>query len=453
MGIYKTGTPTASTTSVFMVANIAASESRAVATVDFPGAFLHSSMPDDGPPVYVRLNKFETKVLVAIDKSYAKYVQKNGTCVVKLKRALYGCVEAARLWYEKLRRDLEAMGYKVNDCDMCVFNRIESDGTQSTLVVHVDDLMVTACSEGHIDVIITELSASYRNLSIQRGRKLDYLGMVFDFTVKGKCKITMDGYVKDLLVFFEKITGVAKTPAGDDIFKVNDGEEALDKEKREYYHSGTAKLLYLGKRVRPDLLTAVSFLAKRVQQPTVEDYRKLERVVKYLRGSKHLGIVLEGNKNMAVLGYVDASYGVHGDYKSHTGTIIGIGKGPIYAKSASQKINTKSSSEAELVGLSDSAGYVIWVRNFLIAQGYDVGPAKIFQDNQSAIALVKNGKSNSDRTRHIAIRFFFVADRVRSKEISIEYLRTGEMVADILTKPIQGSLFIKLRNLLLNWSE
>ena len=82
-----------------------------------------------------------------------------------------------------------------------------------------------------------------------------------------------------------------------------------------------------------------------------------------------------------------------------------------------------------------------------------MGPATVYQDNMSTIALVKNGKWNSDRTRHIGIRFFFVADRVASKEIKIEYMPTGETLADILTKPLQGALelFKKLRDKFLNW--
>ena len=65
--------------------------------------------------------------------------------------------------------------------------------------------------------------------------------------------------------------------------------------------------------------------------------------------------------------------------------------------------------------------------------------------------MVKNGKSNSERTRHIAVRFYFVADRVASKEIKIEYMSTNNMLADILTKPLQGKLFTRLRDALLNW--
>ena len=73
---------------------------------------------------------------------------------------------------------------------------------------------------------------------------------------------------------------------------------------------------------------------------------------------------------MKVESYIDASYGVHADGKSHSGTIITLGAGPVYVRSSKQKIVTKSSSEAELVALSDNASHVIWARNFIIAQGY-----------------------------------------------------------------------------------
>ena len=181
--------------------------------------------------------------------------------------------------------------------------------------------------------------------------------------------------------------------------------------------------------------------------------RKLRRAIKYLRSTQDKGTILQPDTHLSVLAYVDASYGVHTDYKSHTGTVIGIGKGPVYTKSSSQKLNTKSSAEAELVGLSDSCGQVIWTRTFLLEQGYSVGPATIYQDNTAAIALVKNGQSNSHRTRHIAIRYFFIKDRVDNTEIRVEYMNTHDMLADILTKPLQGELFRRLRDQLLNWYE
>ena len=452
--IYDNGSsPTVSTQSAFMIAAIAAAEGRAVATIDVEGAFINSFIPDSSPPILVRLGKYETEVLCHIDPSYKEFVLSNGTMVVKLNRALYGCVESAKIWYDTLSRDLEALGFKRNPMDMCVFNRSEDGGKQTTICVHVDDMKITAPSEHTIDQLIADLGKKYPKLTIKRGQVLDYLGMTFDYTQAGKVKVTMSGYIKELMMFCEDIEGETSTPAASDLFTVKKNAKALDKEGREYFHSVTAKLLYLGKRVRPDILTAVSFLSKRVQSPTDDDMRKLCRVIRYIRGTKDKGICLEADKYLSILAYVDASYGVHEDFKSHTGSVIGIGKGPIYAKSSGQKLNTKSSAEAELVGLSDSVGQVIWTRNFLLEQGYQVAPATVYQDNQAAIALVKNGKSNSHRTRHIAIRYFFIKDRVDSKEIRIEYMRTGDMLADILTKPLQGDLFRRLRDMLLNWYD
>jgi hypothetical protein len=366
---------------------------------------------------------------------------------VKLKKALYGCVESARLWFEKISGDLIELGFRPNDYDPCVFNR-GSLPEQTTVAIHVDDMFVSAPTEDDIDQLLSELSAKYANLSVKRGRILDYLGMTFDFSVSGKCKVTMQGYIEELLNEVKDIIqGVSNTPASHNLFSIDELSELLCASEKELYHSLTAKLLYLGKRVRPDVLTAVSFLAKRVQLPTQQDFRKLQKTIKYLRHTATLGIVLEASNSLCVLAYIDSSYAVH------TGVVIGIGRGPVYAKSSGQKLNTKSSTESELVGLSDSTNQVICVRNFMMAQGYDIGAAKIYQDNQSTIAMVKNGRSNSNRTRHIAVRFYFVADRVKSGEVVIEYLPTGEMLADILTKPLQGALFVKVRNQLLNIEE
>ena len=443
--------PTAATQSVLMIAALAAAEGCAVATADVPGAFLKSELPTDGPAVHMRLNKFLTAVLIKLDPSYQQYVRSDGCCVVKLKRALYGCVQSARAWYKKLRHDLEQLGYGVIKSDECVFIRKEKDGSTTRLVVHVDDIFATAKDETALDIVMGELEQLYSGLTIHRGKRLNYIGMVFDFSKNDRrVIITMDGYIIDLLEFCTDITGIAETPATKDLFLVRDDAAKLDTSQKEHYHTLTAKLLYLSKRVRPDILTAISFLARRVQSPDVDDEKKLHRVVRYIRGSRELGLRLSA-ESVSIFAYVDASYGVHSDMKSHTGAVIGLGKGPIYAKSSVQKLNSTSSTEAELIALSDSTAQIIWTRNFLMELGYDVGAATVYQDNQSTIKLVQNGKSNSGRTRHIAIRYFFVADRISTGEIKVEYMATGEMIADILTKPLQGNLFRKLRTTLMGW--
>jgi hypothetical protein len=123
----------------------------------------------------------------------------------------------------------------------------------------------------------------------------------------------------------------------------------------------------------------------------------------------------------------------------------------VYSISRKQRLNTKSSTEAELVGVDDGMPLVVWTRNFLTAQGYVVRDNVVYQDNQSTMLLAKNGRASSGRrTQHIDIRYFFVTDRVKRGELRIEYCPTADMVADFFTKPLQGSLFRKLRGIILN---
>jgi hypothetical protein len=93
---------------------------------------------------------------------------------------------------------------------------------------------------------------------------------------------------------------------------------------------------------------------------------------------------------------------------------------------------------------------IIWLQNFLKAQGYVVVDNILHQDNRSAILLERNGKMSSGKgTKHIAICYFFVADRIRSGEISPKWCPMGEMITDFLTKPPQGAMFWKFRDLLI----
>jgi hypothetical protein len=391
-----------------------------------------------------------TNILVSIDKSYQKYVNEKGTVVVKLKKALYGCVESAKLWYDKISSDLTQLGYKVNPSDICVFNRTELDSTQTTLVIHVDDMMISSRDEKRIDSIISEIEKLYPGLTKSRGKVLNYIGMTFNFEQLGRVVISMEGFIKDLLDDCIEIVGVSRTPADDNLFKIDLNSPLLKDKERERFHSLTAKLLYLSKRTRPDILTCIAYLTKRVLEPRTDDWNKLAHTIRYIREARATPLTLEVDIPVKVIAYIDASYAVHADKKSHTGCIITLGKGAIYGKSSTQKLNTTSSTEAELVAMTEAGNQVLWTRNFLIHQEYKVGPALIYQDNLSTIQLVKNGRSNSERTRHIDIKFFFLHDRIKSDHIIVTYKSTKEMIADLLTKPLQGKLFQELRDQVLN---
>ena len=446
----QTSSPTVSTETLFMVAAIAGREKRKVVTVDIGSAFLRGKFQEDSEPIIMRLDKEMADALCKIDpNAYKAFKRHDGSMYVQLKKPLYGLIEAAKLWFDEISRTLKSLGFKQNVYDECCWNR-DFKGKQQTIVIHVDDILATCELEEANQQLIDALKRTYEQIGTSVGLVHSYLGMTFDFSIEGRVRVTQEGYVTEL-VASEDLKRAVKTPATSDLFEVDVDSPRLSKSDSEDFHSNTAKLLFLSKRTRPDICVPVSFLTSRVQESTEQDMGKLKRVLRYLLGTKHMGITLEADSQIIRLRcFVDASYGVHRDCKSHTGTVISLGSGPVLVKSVKQKINTKSSTEAELVGLSDSMSTIIWCRNFLEAQGYDMPPAQVFQDNMSTIAMIRSGKPTSDRTRHINIRFFFINDREKSGEVKVEYRSTKSMLADILTKPLQGEQFEVLRNELLN---
>ena len=116
--------------------------------------------------------------------------------------------------------------------------------------------------------------------------------------------------------------------------------------------------------------------------------------------------------------------------------------GSVQSISSKQKLNTRSSTEAELVGVDDVATLVLWTKLFLEAQGYEIEKNIIYQDNKSAILLEVNGKrSSGKRTRALNIRYFFITDQVEKGNAVIEYCPTDMMQGDYYTKPLQGAKF------------
>lgn len=90
------------------------------------------------------------------------------------------------------------------------------------------------------------------------------------------------------------------------------------------------------------------------------------------------------------------------------------------------------------------------MRNLLREQGYVMIPVVLYQDNTSTITLVNKGRSTSERTRHVDKKYFFVHDRIEQGEVIVKYKPTEEMIADIMTKPLQGKLYMEMRQRLMN---
>ena len=223
---------------------------------------------------------------------------------------------------------------------------------------------------------------------------LNYFGMDFDFSVKKQVSISMKYYVEKVLKEFPDPlrNKVISTPATAKLYEVRNDAPKLNPEKKAKFHRIVAQLLYIVKRARPDLAPAVAFMTTRVSDPDNDDWRKLRHVIEYISSTKDMCLTLEADENMNPTWSIDAAYGVHGDCKGQSGGSFTLGKGSFHTVSCKQKINTKSSTEAELVAIDDCIGHAIWLRHFLLAQGYIKAENIInFQDNQSTILPEQNG--------------------------------------------------------------
>ena len=445
--------PTVGTSSVFTLLCIAAYEKRSITAIDISGAYLNADMTT-GLAVHMRLDKNMTNMMIKLAPEYSEYADHKGCVVVRLDKALYGCVESAALWYENLRESLSQLGYVPNTHDICVFNKHDEYGVQCTIAVHVDDLMITSISSSMIESLAAGLTKKYGDITRKDGPVVNYLGMVFDMTKAGMARVSMSGYVGDMLKESGTVGG-ARTPATEGLFDVRECAAMATDEQRVRFHRHVAKLLYLAKRERPDLLTAVAFLATRVTKCSVDDLVKLERLLKYVCSTRDRGLVFApGNKGIVLSVLIDAAYGVHPDGKSHTGSCVVVGeRGAVHCKSAKQQIVTKSSTEAELVALSDSSNQALHLRNFIIGQGHSCEPVTVYQDNMSCMSLIERGRSAAERTRHIAIKYFWLKERVDMGEAVVKHLGTKQMYANILTKPLQGAQFKSERHGLTGWED
>ena len=232
---------------------------------------------------------------------------------------------------------------------------------------------------------------------------------------------------------------------------VNEDCKKLSPVKAKAFHNIVARALYVMKRARPDISVAIAFLTTRVRQPDQDDWDKLSHLMQYLRSTRDLPLILGADGTGIVKWFVDTSFAVHPNMRSHLGgavTLLGRGC-PIVTSSTKQKLNTRSSTKSELVGIDDLMPPVLWTCNFLKAQG--VTENILYQDNKSAILLEKNGQaSSSKRTRDIAIRYYFVTDRITKGELTVEWCPTADMIADFMTKPLQGrALFCKFRDFIM----
>ena len=451
---YDASSPTVKTESVILTSVIEAAEDRAIGVYDIPGAFLHSKLEEI---VHMKITGILAGFLVSVAPSvYAPFLTKEkdqDVVYVQLTRALYGCLKSALQFWKHLSGHLKLRGYKLNPYDSCVANR-NVEGSQLTVVWHVDDIKISHVSHAVLSTELTWLESIYGPLIGSIGKQHTYLGMDLDFSDK-KLKVSMVPYFQDIIDDFpEDISKSFSTPAGNHLFDESEQPVLITEHKAKMFHHTVARILWGAMRARPDLLTTLSYLTCKVRAPDEDDFKKLIRLICYIKGTIELPLIMTTDGSRVVKWWVDASFGTRKDMRSQTGAVMSMGTGSLYSTSRKQKLNTTSSTEAELVAVNDVMPQIIWTRQFLLSQGAKVTHNILYQDNQSAMLLEKNGVvSSSRKTRHINIRFFFIKDCISAGELDLQYCPTDQMVGDFCTKPMQGKKFFFFRKIIMGELE
>ena len=259
-------------------------------------------------------------------------------------------------------------------------------------------------------------------------------------------EVRQTGYLKSVLDRF----GIADcrpshTPAEKFISPDGDADKVPDV---KLYMQLVGSLLYAAIVSRPDISYAVNRLSRFMQSPAPEHFAAGKRVLRYLRGTLTLGITYSGHVHDAMLlrGFSDSDWAGDMDTRrSTTGFVFMLSGGAVSWESKLQPTVAGSSTEAEYMAAYFAVQEALYLRELLgdmmLAQ---VGATVIAEDNQGAIALANNAVWHK-RTKHIATKYHFVRDRVATGEVRLDYIKTDDQAADMLTKALPAPALKRFR--------
>ncbi len=440
--ITDTSSPTVSPECLLACLVIAIALGWLVRNADIPGAFLFPILIDKHT---VRINRELTQLIINLIPKLKKFVQPDGSMLCETDKAVYGLPESAKLFHDHLNTQLAAIGFIVTETDACIFY-----DDHCIICLHVDDLLILSENSSVDNQVLAKLKSAYGNVTttlLTESTPLSYLGMKISRSHDGSIDLSMPGYTANLMTEFS-ISHVTSVPCSKSITKPLAISESNPSVASRPFLSLLMKLLYLAKRIRPDLLYSISTLATRSQSPTSNDYECLIKILQYLNGTQDFIYRIPVQDSLQLCAYIDASYNAHPDSKGHSGISLFLGSVPIFTKSVKQKMVSTSSTECEIIAIFDAMPYILKLRNLLTELGIDQQPTVIKEDNLSTIQILTSNIS-SMRTVHYRNKVHFIHQFVHDSTIKFEYCPTREMCSDILTKPLFGSLFTKFREVYL----
>ena len=370
--------------------------------------------------------------------------ERDSTCI-RLERSMYGNVDAALRWLREFKEFL------VKDCnftacvaDPCILYYREGEKLLIVMSIHVDDSMVAGMKE--------DLNKFYEKVRTrfnitELGTLSKYLGVRYEWLndkdKKPYVKITMKDTAEAFVRKYEECTGkkakLAATPGYPNQVLIKNEGETVDIDN---YRSLVGKLLFYIVKVGPDCANAGRDLARHMANPGPEHWKAMGRMAGYLKNKIMHGHIMRVPRNLSVVNYSDASYGV----KSISGSICTVGGTVTSWGSRTQKITTLSSTESEYVALGECGQELKFVSMLLAEIGVGELPGTIFEDNEGAIFLAKN-QQVSMRTKHIDVRCHFIRDLIMEGLLKLKFVGTDENYADFMTKNVSKDI---LQNLFTN---
>ena len=349
---------------------------------------------------------------------------------------MYGLKQSGREWNNKLDSKLQNIGFERLQSDPCVYIR-KTNGIE-IITVWVDDLLLFTKDKIQMDNLKRELDNLFEITDLGEPSKLVGIEITRD-RANGTLTISQTKYIESILEK-EKMDNAnpVSTPLDPNV-KLEPLEPHSDAPTiNGSYASLTGSLMYAAIGTRPDIAYAVNKLCSFNNNPGMAHWSAAKRVLRYLKGTKNLGLTYkkgEPSRNR-MYGYADASFATNADMTSTNGNMFILNGAAITWNSKRQRTVALSTAEAEYTSMADSTREIVWLRNLYNEIGYGQnGPTELFGDNQSAIGIATNLQYHK-RSKHFNIKNHYLRQQIRAEQINLSYCPTDNMTADVLTKAL-----------------
>jgi hypothetical protein len=354
--------------------------------------------------------------------------------VLWLRKALYGLRRSPLLWQKDLTKSLQALGFKNVPQEPCVMIK-----GKVIVFFFVDDIIWAYRKEDALvaQKAIEGLKARYKMTSM--GEPKWFLGIhILRDKRSRKIWLTQDAYIDKIVHRFGLVTDIKLPDTPMDLAEVLPSKENASKQSVDLYQQKIGSVLFAAISTRPDIAFSVSRLARFNLNPSKTHHMAADRVILYLYKTRSYAIRLGGMRKIETfLTSSDSSFADNTlDRKSSQGMIMRLFGGTIAWKASKQATVTTSSTEAELLALSQAAKEAIFTARLLKALAVILEePLQLECDNKQTIRLLEEESTKlTTQLRHVDIHQHWLRQEVQQGRIAAKWVKTSAMIADGMTK-------------------